>query len=220
MSRTDYVRLHVEPVTLAEASAYVTRHHRHHGPARGHKFSLAIADPAGKRRGVAIVGRPSARMLDDGLTLEATRVCTDGATNACSALLGAAWRAARELGYHRLVTYTQAAEAGASLRGAGWRQVAQLRARSGWDTPGRPRTDKHPTRVPRLRWEIATAEFRNASEAKRDETPRCPCGADLPHASTGRPARYCSAACRQAAYRRRTATCLPVAAPAGAEGGA
>ena len=34
--------------------------------------------------GVAICGRPVARYLDDGLTLEILRCCTDGTYNACS----------------------------------------------------------------------------------------------------------------------------------------
>ncbi len=37
-----------------------------------------------------------------------------------------------------------------------------------------------------------------------DETPRCPvCAAPVRRSATGRPARYCSAACRQKAHRRR-----------------
>ncbi|WP_067888409.1 TetR/AcrR family transcriptional regulator [Nocardia vaccinii] len=38
-----------------------------------------------------------------------------------------------------------------------------------------------------------------------NESPRCPmCGSDLKAAGLGRPARYCSAACRQKAHRRRS----------------
>lgn len=61
--------LAVVPVTHAEANAFVQREHRHHGPTPGAKFCLAVA--AGEDIvGVAIVGRPVARHLDDGWTLE------------------------------------------------------------------------------------------------------------------------------------------------------
>lgn len=76
--------------------------------------------------GVAIVGRPVARLLAcDPFTAEVTRLCTDGTRNACSMLYSATWRASRALGYHRLVTYTLQEEGGASLRAAGWRVVGE-----------------------------------------------------------------------------------------------
>ena len=63
--------LELQPVTLAEANAFVAKHHRHHKPVTGHKFSIGcIAD--GRLVGVAIVGRPVSRYLDNGLTLEVT----------------------------------------------------------------------------------------------------------------------------------------------------
>jgi hypothetical protein len=144
-------RLHVVPCELDEANAFVKRHHRHHGRCVGHKFSLAVVDEAAEVRGVAIVGRPVSRALDNGLTLEVNRVATDDCPNACSALDGAAWRAAKALGYRRLVTYTLTEEGGASLRGAGWKVVAE-RAGGSWDCPSRPRVDKHPLQG-KFRWE-------------------------------------------------------------------
>jgi hypothetical protein len=78
---------------------------------------------------------------------------TIGAPNACSFLPGVAWRAARALGYRRLVTDTLAAKPGSSLRAAGWRLTGQVAPRS-WSWPSRPRTDTHPL-VARCRWEIA-----------------------------------------------------------------
>ena len=103
--------LRLIPITLREANAYVKRHHRHHKPARGCKFTLAVAN-GDEVCGVAIVGRPVARHLDDDWTAEVLRVCTDGTKNACSMLYGAAWRAARAMGYRRLVTYTLNTEPG------------------------------------------------------------------------------------------------------------
>lgn len=142
--------LEIVPCELAEANEFVRRHHRHHRRVPGHKFSLAVTD--GKEvLGVAIVGRPKARMLDDGLTLEVMRVATDGTRNACSALYGACRRAVFALGYKRLVTYTLPEEGGASLRGAGWKLIGEAGGGS-WNRKERPRVDKHPLQK-KLRWE-------------------------------------------------------------------
>lgn len=65
------------PITLNEANSFVREHHRHHKPVPGAKFCVAVATPDGIV-GVAIVGRPISRMLDDGWTLEVRRTCTDG----------------------------------------------------------------------------------------------------------------------------------------------
>ena len=113
--------LTVTPIDFAEANAFVATFHRHHKPMPGCKFCIAVSDTDGKVRGVAMVGRPVARNSDNGWTLEVNRVCTDGARNACSMLYGAAWRAAKALGYRRLVTYTLPEEGGASLRAAGFK---------------------------------------------------------------------------------------------------
>lgn len=142
------------PIFFDEACAFVAQHHRHHAPPVGHLFSIAVADDNAAVRGVAIVGRPSARLLQDGYTAEVTRTATDGAENANSCLYGAAWRAARALGYRRLITYTQAGETGTSLRAAGWRVHAQRPPRKGWDGASRPRVDTHPTGIQRTLWEV------------------------------------------------------------------
>ncbi|VXC82011.1 hypothetical protein SPHINGOT1_20174 [Sphingomonas sp. T1] len=103
-----------------------------------------MAGEDGALVGIAVVGRPVARALQDVLTMEVTRLCTDGEANGCSMLYGAARRAAVAKGYRRGLTYILASETGASLRAAGWRFLWRVAGRS-WDTPSRPRTDKHPT---------------------------------------------------------------------------
>lgn len=130
-------------VELAEANDFVAKHHRHHKPVVGHKFSLG-AMLGGDLVGVVIVGRPVSRMRDDGNTLEVTRLCTNGAKNACSFLYGAAARATFALGYSRIGTYILVSEDGASLRASGWRLIGE-RGGGSWNVPSRPRTDKHPT---------------------------------------------------------------------------
>lgn len=112
--------LRVIPVNLDTANDFVRRLHRHSRPVAGSKFAIG-AQRAEQLVGVAIVGRPVAPRLDDGLTAEITRVCTDGTPNACSLLYGACRKAARALGYTRIFTYTLPEEGGASLRAAGFR---------------------------------------------------------------------------------------------------
>jgi|SRR6185312_10686399 len=146
--------LELTPVTFADACAFVALHHRHSKPPVGHKFSIGV-EAGGKLVGVAMVGRPVARMLDDGLTLEVNRTATDGTPNANSKLYGAAWRATRALGYRKLITYTQRAESGSSLRAAGWRVIAQRPARPGWTTPSRPRKDHGTGYTERTLWEAS-----------------------------------------------------------------
>lgn len=146
--------LEIVPVAFADACGFVAMWHRHHEPPVGCKFCIGVAEGE-VLCGVAIVGRPVARLLQDGMTLEVTRTATDGTANANSMLYGAAWRAAKALGYRRLVTYTQAGEAGGSLRGAGWRVVAERPPRPGWDTPSRPRELRGTEGIARTLWEAS-----------------------------------------------------------------
>ena len=144
--------LEITPITIREANRFVDDLHRHHDPVIGAKFALAVSD--GERvRGVALVGRPCARGNQDGWTLEVNRCCTDGAPNACSMLYAAAWRAAKAMGYRRLITYTLPTEGGASLRGAGWVEIGR-RGGGSWSTKARPRVDTHPLQK-KLLWEAA-----------------------------------------------------------------
>lgn len=146
--------LRLQPITLREANAFVAKNHRHHRPVRGciSVVSVARGDDV---VGVAIVGRPVARMLQDGLTAEVTRCCTDGTRNACSMLYRAAWRAVHALGYQRLITYTLPEEGGASLRAAGFKELGRAGGGS-WSRPSRARVDTHPTQE-KLRWQLDVA---------------------------------------------------------------
>lgn len=144
--------LQLIPMTVTDAAEFCAQHHRHHKPPRGGLFAVGVAE-GDTVRGVAIVGRPVARGNNDGWTAEVTRVSTDGARNACSMLYGACWRAARALGYRRVITYILKDEPGTSLRAAGWRLVGAVRGRS-WHTPSRPRVDRHPLQD-KFKWEVA-----------------------------------------------------------------
>jgi hypothetical protein len=155
---TEEIRLHLVPVRQKDAKAFVAEWHRHHKPPLGAVFTVGAADQNGVLRAVAIVGRPVARHFDDGRTLEVTRTATDGVRNANSLLYGAAWRAAKALGYTRLITYTQEGETGASLRAAGWVVIAQRRPRPGWNCASRPRQAQGTENVARTLWEVQQAD--------------------------------------------------------------
>lgn len=140
------------PISFAEATAFITTHHRHHLPSVGWKFGIAVTDGV-EIRGVVSVGRPVARAFDDQWTLEITRCCTDGTKNAASMLYGAARRAAQAMGYRRLVTYTLASESGTSLIASGYTEVWKVKGRS-WSCKSRPRVDVNPT-VDKTLWEVS-----------------------------------------------------------------
>jgi len=112
-------RLKICPLTRSEAKAFIARHHRHNRPPSACIFQIGVRSND-VLVGVAMVGRPLARKLCDGVTLEVLRCCTDGTRNACSILYAASARAGRALGYEKIITYTLESEIGTSLRASGW----------------------------------------------------------------------------------------------------
>ena len=135
--------LKITPVFQKQAFAFIASYHRHHRPPVGSVFQVAIS-LHDKIVGVAVVGRPNARHLQDGLTLEVTRLCVqEGIKNGCSMLYSACWRACKELGYQKLITYILSSEPGTSLNATGWRLIGE-RGGGSWSVPSRPREDKHP----------------------------------------------------------------------------
>jgi hypothetical protein len=125
-------------VDLDTACAFVARHHRHHAAPAGHRFSLGVGSDV--LHGVAMVGRPVARGIDGDHVAEVTRLCTDGTRNTCSWLYTAAARVAREMGFMAVITYTLAAEDGASLRACGWWPEVLDERGTAWGCEARPRT--------------------------------------------------------------------------------
>ena len=155
------VKLTIVPANLADmANPFVELTHRHNRPVRGAKFCIGVADKStGLLRGVAIVGRPVSRLLQDGGTLEVTRCCTDGCPNACSMLYNAARAAAFAQGYRRLVTYTLQSESMSSLLGAGWTLVAEVDPHDGKGWLSRPgRLAQPASSLPKYRWETCAKQ--------------------------------------------------------------
>jgi hypothetical protein len=157
--------LEVIPITLREANDFVEQFHRHSKrTARdGGKFAIAAADCDGMW-GVAIVGNPVSASFMDGFTAEVLRVCVraDAPRNSCSYLYGRCWRVWQAMGGRRLVTYTLQSESGASLKGAGWRIMGEVKPHRRWqDKSGRDddlRRDWQPIYgQAKFRWEVAVA---------------------------------------------------------------
>lgn len=160
-------RLKIVPgISRSDAQAWIRAHHDHNDPPIGDLFRLGASDSSGRIVGVAIVGRPIARALQDGWTVEVLRVAVRrdldpwgtrrGYPGACSFLYAASWRAARALGYRRAVTYTLDSESGASLRAlAGWTPQKATEAR-GWGSRSvqRRRRDLAVSMQDKRRWMV------------------------------------------------------------------
>jgi hypothetical protein len=127
-------QLRIVPLELREANAFVAEHHRHHKPVQGHRFSIGAVDAEGRLVGAATVGRPVARKTDAKVTVEVTRLVTDGTPNACSFLYSAAARVAKALGYRHIQTFILEEEPGTSLKATGW-EFEQSSAGGQWKHP-------------------------------------------------------------------------------------
>lgn len=125
------------PITLKEANDMVKLLHRHHKPVVGHRFSICVCDKkTGNTVGVAIVGRPVARMTNQHSECEVTRLVTDGTKNACSILYARCARIAREMGFCGIQTFILETEPGTSLKAAGWKFMGMTSGGS-WNRPSR-----------------------------------------------------------------------------------
>lgn len=133
----------IKHIELSQANTFIEVFHRHHKGVVGHRFSLGCYNN-GKLVGVAVVGRPRARNIDQRSVVEVLRLCTDGTQNACSILYSACVRAAKALGYSKIITYILECENGASLKASNW-QFEYITKGGSWNAPSRPRTDKAPT---------------------------------------------------------------------------
>tara|TARA_R100001463_G_scaffold86122_3_gene141065 strand:+ start:252 stop:725 length:474 start_codon:yes stop_codon:yes gene_type:complete len=145
------------PLKLKEANDFVTEHHRHNKKSQGHRFSLGTLYK-NNLIGVAIVGRPVARRLDDQFVAEVLRVCIKDPApkNACSYLYGRCWRVWQAMGGKKLITYTLASESGSSMKAVGWNKVSETKPRPthnlGWTS--RKNRTWHPVNEQlKFRWE-------------------------------------------------------------------
>jgi hypothetical protein len=150
--------LRAVPLTLKEANRLVDLLHRHHKPARGHRFSIGAINSNGKMCAAVIVGRPVARGCNWRNTVEVNRLVSDGTKNACSFLYGAASRSAKEMGFHKIQTYLLEDELATTMKASGWTLVAITAGGQWTGTNNKARRTDQPI-VPKQRWEkILNAE--------------------------------------------------------------
>ena len=148
-------KLEIVPLTFKEAKFFIDRFHRHHRAPTGGLFAIGCACGL-EIVGVATVGKPIARLLDDGWTVEVTRVCTNGIPHVPSKLYAACWRAAKAMGWKRLITYILNSEPGTSLKAAGWKCVGECGGGT-WNRRKRPRIDLNPQQT-KIRYEMSDGE--------------------------------------------------------------
>ena len=142
----------VQPLTLLQANQFIAKHHRHHKPVVGHRFSLGAFDQDNNLHGVVVVGRPVARLEEPYLVAEVARLATDGTQNCCSFLYGAAARVAKEMGFQKIQTFILDEEQGVTLKASGWSLVAMSKGGQWKHTDGRKRRSDQPT-CPKKKWE-------------------------------------------------------------------
>ena len=85
-------KYYFNPLTIKEANKFISKNHRHSKIVRSHKYSIGLFSRfSNELIGVAIIGRPISRWLDDGLTLEINRLCVlNNNKNVCSMIYGRA----------------------------------------------------------------------------------------------------------------------------------
>lgn len=142
----------IKPITLAKANEFVKQYHRHSIPTVGCKFAISCYKND-KLIGVGIAGRPVARHLDNGLTLEILRVCTDGTFNTNSFLYSKIKKIGLLMGYEKIITYTLQKESGASLKAINARIVQECKPQE-WNSKNRKRKSQSVYKEPKIRWEL------------------------------------------------------------------
>lgn len=147
--------MRIVPMTLREANDFVERWHRHSARTSndGGKFAIGLQH-GGQLVGVAIVGRPVARMLQVEGAAELLRLCTspDAPKGSASKLYSRAKRVWQLMGGTTIHTYTLKRESGASMRGAGIHEAAAEVATGQWTRPNRERDERAIYDEPKQRW--------------------------------------------------------------------
>ena len=126
----------IKPISLRDANKFLIQHHRHHKAVVGCKFAISIRQND-IIKGVAICSRPVSRHIDDGNTLEISRVCVQDFVNVCSMLYGACARIAKYMGYSKIQTYILVSEPGISLKASGWLMEADNVGGKQWNSSGK-----------------------------------------------------------------------------------
>ena len=138
-----------------------------------YEFEYLIVEPKPGKilNGVAVVGRPVGRCLDDGETLEITRIAfldekdadefdvelmkfnQDHASPIPSMLVSSISKRAKELGYKKLITFTREDENGSYYKAAGFKVVHKQKYARKWKSKNAAAMYAKSSPAKRLRWE-------------------------------------------------------------------
>lgn len=144
---------HFIPIELKDANRFIAQFHRHNKPVIRAKFQIGLMNDE-ELIGVGVVGRPIARMLSNGKTVEVLRTCIkENYPNACSMMYARLKRISQLLGYEKVITYTLQKESQSSLKALGASIVAEVKPQ-GWDRKNRRRTPQKVYKEPKWRWEL------------------------------------------------------------------
>ena len=148
------ILINIVPISLKNANSFVTMYHRHNKRVTGHKFSLGLMHDD-ELIGVAIVGRPIARLLDTGDNLEILRVCIKpGAQKGANSKLYARCRRIGQLmGFKKIITYTLETESQSSLKAVGARIDGKTKPQE-WSRKSRKRESQSIYKQKKIRWEL------------------------------------------------------------------
>ena len=144
---------HFIPIELKDANRFIAQFHRHNKPVVRAKFQIGLMEDE-ELIGVGVVGRPIARLLSNGKTVEVLRTCIkEGYPNACSMMYARLKQISRLLGYEKVITYTLQKESQSSLKALGASIVAEVKPQE-WDRKDRRRTPQKVYKEPKCRWEL------------------------------------------------------------------
>lgn len=144
---------HFVPIELKDANRFIAQFHRHSKPVVRAKFQIGLMEDE-ELIGVGVVGRPIARLLSNGKTVEVLRTCIkEGHPNACSMMYARIKQISRILGYEKVITYTLQKESQSSLKALGASVVAEVKPQE-WDRKDRRRTHQKVYNEPKYRWEL------------------------------------------------------------------
>jgi hypothetical protein len=157
--------MRIIPMTLKVANDFVEAHHRHSARTSndGGKFAIGL-EHDGQLVGVAIVGRPIARMLQQRqeFPAELLRLCTSPACpkGGGSKLYSRAKRIWQLMGGTHWHTYTLDKESKATMRGVGFKDDDAVQVKGAqWDREKRRRSKKAIHDEPKLRWSEQLTEI-------------------------------------------------------------
>ena len=140
-------------IELKNANRFIAQFHRHNKPVIRAKFQIGLMESE-ELIGIGIVGRPIARMLSNGKTVEILRTCIkEGYPNACSMIYARLKRISQLLGYEKVITYTLQKESQSSLKALGASIVAEVKPQD-WNRKNRRRSSQPVYKESKYRWEI------------------------------------------------------------------